>query len=337
MPRGWRILLAVMLATIAVACAPAARALPGSVGKRLPVCVTPARPGDTAAAMWRATSRYRCVEEQEAFGAGDFWVRSLAVPAGAGVEPVVLRSTSLWQRAATIRLRYADGAITTFRMDDLAAARSLRLGAFFEYAVPVRGVPVTAILWQVEGSTNVRGIVGDPRLATLAQAEASQTGLAALYAAFAGLGITLLIYNAALWSVLRHRFQLAYCAMTAALLGYALTSSGALAFLWPVLGNTDRIRINYLSLMLVGVSVLAFARWFFEPKIIAGWPHRLMRLSSAALIATCIAFVLLAPWQARTLDCLHALSFTALMMAALVVLVQAYRRGSNHLWLFALA
>ena len=54
--------------------------------------------------------------------------------------------------------------------------------------------------------------------------------MSAVYAGFAGLCLALLVYNLALWGALRHRFQLAYCAMLFALLIYALSSSGALAW-----------------------------------------------------------------------------------------------------------
>src|SRR3546814_10001608 len=67
------------------------------------------------------------------------------------------------------------------------------------------------ILWHVEGASNLRGIVVDPRIAKLGQAARSNLTMATFYAGFGGICIALFVYNLALWGALRHRFQLAYC------------------------------------------------------------------------------------------------------------------------------
>lgn len=55
------------------------------------------------------------------------------------------------------------------------------------------------------------------------------------------------------------------------------------------------------------------------------------------IAASMLLFVLLAPWQARLFDLSFSLSFVALIGFALLMLVQAWRKRSNYLWLFALA
>ena len=327
-----------LLALLASGAAPASAA-PAGVGVPLSVCVARAAPGDSARRMWDAPGRYDCRSAQTDLGAGDFWVVARAIPAasGAGMRAARLRSLSLWQRIAIIRLRYADGEVVTIALNDHAAAQALRLGATFEVKVPRRNVPLTGVLWHVRGSTNVRGVVASPQLATPAESHRSELALGALYAAFAGMTLALLIHNAALWAALRHRFHLPYCAMAAALLGYAASSSGALVRFMPMLSNTDRIRLNYMFLAAAGIAALRFARSFFDPAVFAGWPRRALDASTLAVTTATIAFVALAPWQARALDALYALSFMSLLALALVVLVRACRGRANLLWLFAVA
>src|SRR3546814_11467253 len=81
------------------------------------------------------------------------------------------------------------------------------------------------ILWHVEGASNLRGIVVDPRIAKLGQAARSNLTMATFYAGFGGLCIALFVYNLALWGALRHRFPTAYCAMVGAPAAYAFSRS----------------------------------------------------------------------------------------------------------------
>ncbi len=97
------------------------------------------------------------------------------------------------------------------------------------------------MLWHVEGAANLRGILVGARIATPAESANANLAMGAVYAGFAGLCIALLVYNLALWGALRHRFQLAYCGMLLALMVYATSSSGALAWMWPDIINNDRL------------------------------------------------------------------------------------------------
>ena len=62
-----------------------------------------------------------------------------------------------------------------------------------------------------------------------------------------------------MWAALKYRFQLSYCVMVAALAGYAVSSSGALAWLVPSILNNDRLRVNYVLLAIAAAAALAFA------------------------------------------------------------------------------
>ena len=327
---------ALALALAALLVSPAA-AQSASAGEAVATCVARARAGDDARSMLRTTERFDCTSPQLAFGPGDFWVRADRLPAGAGTQPRVLRSWSVWQRAATLHFAYADGVVVRRAIDDVGAARSIALGAVFEQAVPVRGVPLERVMWHVRGAANIRGVVTNARIATPAESVARNLLLAACYGAFGGLCLALLVYNLSLWAALRHRFQLAYCGMVAALAVYAFSSSGAMAWWWPGLGNVARLRVNYAALALAALMALNFARYFFEPRVFGPRVLQATRTVCGYLALAAAAFVLFAPWQARALDLAYSLGFVALTVMAGVILLRAWRERSNYLWVFGIA
>jgi diguanylate cyclase (GGDEF)-like protein len=306
------------------------------VGVPVRTCLARVVPGDTAARVLAAPDRLDCATPPGEFGEGDYWVAARDLPAAAGLAPRTVRSGSLWQRGMTLWVAYADGRLIGRRVDDRAAREVLQLGAMFELPIPVRGVRATALLWRVEGAANVRGIVAAPHVATPEQGVASNLLFGSLYAAFGGLCLALLVYNFALWRVLRHDFQLAYCAMLVALAGYAVTSSGVLSW-WIDIANTDRIRLNYVLLALAGIAAVVFARRFFEDRVFGRWLDRLGLAACAALAATSGGFALFAPRAALLFDRAYSGAFLLLMAYAGAVLWRAWRVRANHLWLFALA
>ncbi|KQT34806.1 hypothetical protein ASG29_01195 [Sphingomonas sp. Leaf412] len=325
-----------LLLLLALLAARPAAAQNADIGVPVAICVARATDGDNVAAMLTARGRYDCTTPQHRMGPGDYWVRATGLPTEAGRSPRTIRSASLWQERATLYVAYADGAMTARTMDDRDATAALQIGAVLELPVPVRGVRATALLWRIEGAANTRGIVAQPRLATPDDSVRSNLLLGTLYAGFAGLCLALFVYNLALWAVLRHRFQLAYCAMLAALVGYAASSSGVLGW-WTGMANTDRIRVNYLLLALAGVLAVAFARRFFEDRVFAGVLGRAARIVSGTLLASAVAFASLAPWHALALDQIYGAAFLALTIFAVAVLWRAWRMRSNQLWLFGIA
>lgn len=327
--------LALLFAMMAIlGAASPANAQAGLVGQPITVCVTRAAPGMTAAALFRAPGVFRCGGTQNALGPGDYWVRSKPLR----IEgPRSIRTLSLWQERVTLYARYADGAVFRESLDGHGVTRHLQLGSIVAQALPERRVPVVQLLWHVEGAQNTRGILMSPRIVTAEQNAGSNAAMGALYAAFGGLSLALLIYNLAMWGALRHRFQLAYCAMVAALMIYAYASSGALAWGWPTLDNTDRIRINYLTLGLSAAAAMAFARSFFEPRVFAGAIGRLVTFASTWMLLGSLLFAVAAPWHFALLDRLYCMGFLWLILAIIPVMWRAWRVGSTYMWVFAIA
>ncbi len=337
--RAW-IAKLVQLLGVAVALAwllPAtARAEVGVVGRPLSVCVLAAKPGDDAARLIRQPERFDCSTPQRRLPPGDYWAISGPLDAE-GKPPLRARIASLWQEELGFHVLYADGLVTSEHSDNRGLSRHIQLGAIVEHAVPLRVPHVKRLMWHVKGSANMRGILVGPRLADTRESARSNLAMGGIYAAFGGLGVALLVYNLALWGALRHRFQLYYCAMVAALLAYTFSSSGALAWVWPEIANNDRLRLNYLLLGCSGGAALLFARSFFEAHVFAGRMGEAITLTAWMQIGAGATFFLLAPFAVHLADTIVAYSFFAVLLAVPAMTWTAWRRRSNFLWLFAIA
>lgn len=329
-----RFLALFLVAMVAIGEAPPAAAQAGTAGDPVAVCVARAQPGMTPRALFKDEAGFDCDPRQTSLGAGDFWVRSAPIRRTGTVE---IRTASLWQNAATLYALYADGTIRSNRLDAHGASRRIALGAIVSEPLLPRRVPLVRLLWHVEGAANLRGILRDARIATPDQAIRSNLTAAALYGAFVGLCIALLSYNLALWTTLRHHFQLAYCAMVVALLGYALTSSGALLWLWPGISNLDRMRGNYLTLGLAAVAALVFARTFFEPRVFTGMLGRLFGVAGAIMLTATFGYVLFGHANVRLFDRIYTLAFAGQLLVVVPLLWRAWVLRSDYLWLFAIA
>jgi len=332
--------MALLLAVGAV-CAPSAHAqvgTMGNIGSSIAVCVSRVQPGDTVRGVFAHPERFDCTSPQTALGSGDFWVMSAALPPPADASaPIRVRQVSLWQRQMTLYARSANGRIVGQFADEFGIGRRLQLGAVIEHRFVPAGAPFDRLLWRIDGASNLRGIVLGPRLATDAQSIRSDVLLAALYSAFAGLALGLLVYNLALWRVLRHDFQLAYCGLLACLLLYALSSSGALAWVLPEMSNNRRILLSYIMLSSGMATALTFCACFFETHVLEGWPLRAIRIVTCAFCGLAIILMAVGSQHIAFLD--RAFSVTMLLspLVVLAVLVRAWRRNSVFLSLFALS
>lgn len=332
------LLMTALLLVVSSLWVPSAQARSAVVGAPLSTCVAAARAGDHAATMFAATARYDCTHRQSWFGSGDYWVISQPLDNVPGVQSRSrVRIGSLWQDSVTLYALYPDGKIRGWRFDGRQATRHLQLGAMIEWPLPTDIGPPVRLMWHVQGAANLRGIVIAPTIATPHESGQANLEMAAIYAGFGGLCLALLIYNFAMWGALRHPFQLAYCAMVAALMLYALTSSGALAWLNPTMLNNDRLRLNYVLLCTAAVTALIFARYFFVPAVTAGWVGKaLIAITAFSIVAT--AFVaLFAPWHIRLLDSAFSLTFAPIIVVVFPIIRRARAERSPYLWLFAIA
>ncbi len=279
-----------------------------------------------------------CARDQTALGPGDFGVRlSFAPQVNNPTDPLVLRHSNVWQQGERIVFRYADGSTSELRWNQSEAARYMAIGAMFEFPVPLRQAPLAGAYVEVHGSANWRGVLLGVSLEQRSELERQKAWLIALYAAFGGLSLALLVYNLALWSALRHRFQLDYCAMVAALMLYTFTSSGAVQLAFPGLDNHDRMRANYVILVLAGLVGFRFIVSYLGKDALAPWLRRAVKGMGLLTLAISLTFAALAPWMGRYLDRAYFVSGVLWLSLLVPVLIQAWQARARHYWLFVLA
>lgn len=337
MKGGGRLLWIAMLLMLTTLWSAPASAQAGIVGAQVAVCVRPVTPGDTVRGVLATPDRFDCTTDQTRFGPGDFWVLSTTLHDTASADRAIhVRQTSLWQDGLALYAVYADGRIIGTRNDGAGVGAHLRLGAVVDHRLAPRGVPVERLLWRIDNASNLRGIVVGARIADDAQFVRSDLFLAAVYSAFVGLSVALMIYNLALWKALRHRFQIAYCAMLFGLTIYALSSSGVLAWIAPDMPNNHRITLNYVALCWATAAALLFSRHFFEARLFDGWLSRAIDVTVGLFLVMGTAFLAFAPIAIRLLDRIYSILFIAVPLVVVPILWRAWRRRSNFLWLFSL-
>lgn len=328
-------LLILMVGIVGLATPAAAQIGLGSAPLKL--CIKPIASGDVPDRLFRSPAAFDCSTAQTEFGRGDFWVLASHMPNSArATTPLSVRTAAIWQRHSTLYARFADGAIVALPLGRSDISRHLQLGAIVEQAIPARPAPLVQLLWKIEGASNLRGIVVGAQTATSEESARNNLFMAALYAAFGGLCIALLVHNLAMWRAMKHDFQIIYCLMVVTLMIYTLSSSGALAWLWPSMPDMDRIRINYLMLSSSASLALLFARSYFEPRVFAGWIGVATRLVTVLLMTSGVSFALLVPWQALALHKFFAFSFLAMVALIPAVLWRAWRAKSSYLRVFAI-
>ncbi|KTT69713.1 GGDEF domain-containing protein [Sphingomonas endophytica] len=297
-------------------------------------CFRPARDGERPAAILADPRGFDCRAVTRGAGPGDYWVLSAPLPPlPANVR---VQSGSVWQEGMTLYTRYANGTIRAGGFTSADSWRHLRLGALFEVPIPRAAARPVRLLWHVRGAANVRGIVLHPRLVSAEQSQRYEVQLAAFYAAFGGLAVALLLFNAALGTALRQRFQLPYCAMVVLLLGYAASSSGLLGQLTGM-DNNLRLRLNALLLAGTLSAALIFARRFFGDVVMRGWVGRAIPVAVAGLMATTTVYVVTLPYRPLLLDRLLSLVFAATLAIAFPLLWRSWQGTDRYARAFAIA
>jgi len=336
--RYWRFLVLLITAITIDLIAVPANAQNALYRPPLTVCVKKATPDESARAIFAAPTGFDCRGNQTRFGVGDFWVLAATLPDWSNPPAAIaVRTAPGWQERTILYGRYADGTIVAARMDRASLSRHMQLGAIVEQVLPARSTPIVQLLWRVEGSSNLRGIIIGPQVVSLRESAMMNLFMATLYSAFGGLCIALIVHNLAMWRAMRHRFQFIYCLMIVALGVYAISSSGVFAWIWPDMPDANRLRLNYLMLASSASLALLFARSYFEARVFDGWLSRAVTIVCVNLTGSAVLFALFAPWGAAPLHRLFTLSFLGLVALVPPILWQAWRKKSQFFWIFTIA
>lgn len=327
----WLMCLAGMLAIFA--------AMPAAAAVTLEPCLSKVDPSENEAErLVRTTTQLGCEGWQSDLGSGDFSVQMRFEPMISNPDdPLVFSHSSVWQDWERVIFHYVDGTTTAVEFSSRDASAFLRLGATFQIPVPPRAAPLNAIHVETRGSANWRGVLLGPQLMKRSEAKNINGWLIALYAGFGGLSLALLAYNLALWSALRHRFQLYYCVMVGSLAAYTFTASGAVLLALPWMDNNDRLRLNYVILVIAGVASLRYMIDYFGRQTFSDRLRRAVDLCSIILFVDAVAFALLAPWGGWFLDSIYFWSGAALLSLIFPILIEAWRSRARHFWFFVAA
>jgi diguanylate cyclase (GGDEF)-like protein len=314
-------------------------AAPAAASTKLQTCLAKIDPaGNDAERLVQASSNAVCGSRQSDLGSGDFAVQMRFAPMISNPEdPLVFSHSSVWQDWQRVVFHYVDGTTTAVEFTSKDASSFLGLGATFQIPVPPRAAPLDAIHVQIRGSANWRGVLLGPQLMKRSEVETINGWLIALYAGFGGLSLALLAYNLALWGALRHRFQLHYCVMVGALAAYTFTASGALLLALPGVDNNDRLRLNYVLLIIAGVAALRFMIDYFGRETFTPWLRRAVAWISVIMLADAVAFALLAHWLGRLFDSIYFGAGAVMLCLVFPLLHQAWRAKAKHFWLFVVA
>lgn len=331
----WLLIRHLLLALTAMLCAAALPAMAqphnsggnGDVKVPLTACIKPVAAGDRADQLLVRTDLFDCQRAQSDFGPGDFWVR-LAVPATTPASATVLRWSSVWQAGATVTAAYADGSRQEFSVPSNGSGRFVHVGAYYTLALSDRGPPAT-LLFRINGSGNLRGILLGPHLANQKYIAGIDSRRAAMYGGFAGLCLALLTYQLMMWRAMREQYLLAYCATICACTVYALTSSATLAQIFPAIDNNLRLRLNYAALAATAMTAMWFTRGFLGDALVSRRFDRLLMGSGIVLALATSAFVLLSPWQVHWLDLLYSSAFVLFFIAGTGMLARGWMKGGR--------
>lgn len=317
------------------------RADSGSVDERanlrinLLPCVKPVAPGDRAADLVRQPAAFDCTARQTQYGAGDYWLR-MAVPDDAPAGATRLRWSSVWQDHATVTAYYADKTTRQIEVPSAESGRFVHIGAIYTITLRRDAVP-QLLLVRVSGAANLRGIMLGLHLASAEHVARVDVQRAALYGGFVGLCLALLTYQLVLWRALNRNYLRAYGAMIAACLGYAFTSSAALAQMVPMIDNNLRLRLNYAGLAATAICAMWFIRSFLDNVGFSRRFDRAIQLAAALVALATVAFLFLSPWQIALLDRLYAGSFVLLLGLGAATFLRGWQRGGRLERLFVVA
>lgn len=281
---------------------------------------------------------FDCAGKQTLHGPGDYVARlDFALVVSSPRDPLVLRFPLLWQDAARVNFHYADGAAETVAFSAAEAARHITAGGILQFDVPIRAASLSQVTIEVQDSGNYRGVVLGAEIMPRRMADKLHHRYIGSYAAFGGLALALLVFNFSLWTALRHRFQLHYCAMVAGLAVYAASASGLLMQLIPGIDGNDRLRINVTMLALFGVSALYFVRRFFDDSAFGPHLKRLIPAVSAAAMIFALWFAAMSPWHLAFAYRGFAATMMLMVLTLGPILASALRSQSRYVGLFVLA
>lgn len=309
----------------------------GAPVSQIEACIAHQLPGDTPQQMIAATARFSCNPVQHKFGPGDYWISlKLPAPRHEMAAPVLL-FTPNYQENAALFMHGPGGSVVETRLDPLAISRRTQVGAKVEVPITNEAFQNGVLLLRIDGALNSTGLLNAPQLLEVRAAHVVELREMAIYAAFFGLCLALLVYNFVFWLTMRERFQLVYCGSVAAMLAYAGLHSGVADMLFPSLGAALRLRLNYLALGCLAVLALRFVAAFLPARSIPRLLSRVLDAGCVAILVASLATTLAPADWFYLADRIYVLAFLPLPLLAVALCICGWRHDRDSVRVLVLA
>ncbi|MDB5715931.1 MAG: hypothetical protein JWO15_3328 [Sphingomonadales bacterium] len=243
-------------------------------------------------------------------------------------DPWELRHTMSQADSETIFVQYSDGRIVRATDDRMAARRTFAPNQF-SFVLPTQAGVIDAIMIRAEGLQNQRGIAPLPEVVTGHSALANDLKYLALYGIMAGAVFSLLIFNMALFLVLRVRFILFYCMTALMMLIIGASWSGAIFAVLPGLDPTSQISLTLLCASLMMLSVTCFMLGFIGRKAISGPLAMLTLFAGLVGLASSVCRLVDLNFAWQLMDRITYGSMVAVLMGITCTAAVGWARGSK--------
>ncbi len=240
----------------------------------------------------------------------------------------------LWQTdpsafdAMLLRFTYADGSERLIDIDPQMAARNWFVRSRFSVPVPRAASPLIAVDAVIE-RPRTRATAREARLIGTGTAAREHFLRALAYALVAGLLLNPIIYDLLFYRVLRARFMLWHMAMTAAILVFALSTTGLIFELFPGMPLPMRYHVNSASLAIAIACAVQFARLLLEDRAIPRGLDRVLIGSVALMLAVKLVALLDLEALRLHINTVFLLSLVPVGLAVVAAVIVAVERGSR--------
>ncbi len=326
--------LALVFATLFVA--PIAQAAPAKVVPQ-EVCIRATQTAEDPFALLANPAAFDCARGQVGVAAPYTWalVSGLSLDTNPQ-DPWELRHEYSQADSETLFVRYADGRMARAPSDRMTARRLFSPG-MMSFALPADPGKIAAVLIRAEGIRNQRGVAPGVEFKTGRAALEGDLIVLLLYGVLAGVIGALLIYNFALYTVLRYDFILCYCLSAVAMLFMGLCWSGGIFLILPHLDTNEQISLTLLGTTVVlGTSVL-FLNSFLERDRIPQLPMQLTMAAALVGIGSCVVRLIDGRFAWNIVDQISYWAITGILVGLIATAIGAYAKGSRAARVYLIA
>lgn len=220
------------------------------------------------------------------------------------------------------------GAQTHYTMAD---ARPLEAGLQQAVELPAIPADATQLVVVIDGVW-ITSTVSNARLVPDGNAVVWHGAVILIIAAICGLLVGPMIFNLALWRVLRERFLIWHFCMVLGMLFQTLISTGLIVRLYPALTASQMVWMLQWSISGTMAIAFLFSATFIEQGKLSPRMIRALRWSAVWLVVVATIYVMRIPPLRTFAADFYFASYLPVFLILCMAMVQAIRRGSRAAW-----